>query len=51
MEELFEVVEELVSGEVLDAKDIDHELTGNNKGCRECHIMLYHAGNHSELFK
>ena len=30
--------EELASGEVLEAKYKDHDLTGSYKGCRECHI-------------
>lgn len=37
-ENLFAVVEKLASGEVLDAKYKDHDLTGSYKSCRECHI-------------
>lgn len=38
IEKLFAVVEKLASGEVLEAKYKDHDLTGSYKGCRECHI-------------
>lgn len=38
IEKLFEVVEKLACGEKLDPKYKDHELTGNFRGCRECHI-------------
>lgn len=38
IEKLFEVVERLANGETLEAKYRDHDLTGNYKGCRECHI-------------
>ncbi len=38
IEKLFEVVEKLANGEKLEAKYKDHELIGNYKGCRECHI-------------
>lgn len=38
VEKLFEVVEKLACGEKLDPKYKDHELTGNYRGCRECHI-------------
>ncbi len=37
-EKLFEVVEQLACGLPLDEKYRDHSLTGNYKGCRECHI-------------
>ena len=37
-EELFTVIEQLACGEPLDAKYRDHELFGNYKDCRECHI-------------
>lgn len=37
-EKLFAIVEKLASGEPLEAKYRDHDLTGNYKGCRECHI-------------
>ncbi len=38
LEELFKVIGELAMGEALDAKYRDHELSGNYKGTRECHI-------------
>jgi len=38
VDELFCVVEKLANGEPLEAKYRDHNLTGNYKGCRECHI-------------
>lgn len=37
-DKLFEVIEQLACGEKLDPKYRDHELTGNYRGCRECHI-------------
>ncbi len=36
-ERLFRVVERLANGETLEPKYHDHDLTGNYKGCRECH--------------
>ena len=33
------VVDTLASGEPLPAKYRDHELKGNYKGCRECHVQ------------
>lgn len=38
IEKLFSVVNILASGEPLPAKFRDHDLTGDYKGCRECHI-------------
>ena len=38
IEKLFEVVELLADGEKLDFKYKDHDLSGNYKGTRECHI-------------
>lgn len=38
LEKLFEIIDILAKGEPLDAKYRDHELTGNYKGTRECHI-------------
>lgn len=35
---LFAVIEKLANGESLEEKYRDHDLTGNYKGCRECHI-------------
>ena len=37
-DKLFEVIEQLANGESLDPKYRDHDLTGNYRGCRECHI-------------
>ncbi len=38
IDKLFAVVEKLANGEILEIKYRDHELIGNYKGCRECHI-------------
>ena len=38
IEKLFVVVELLANGEKLDFKYKDHDLSGNYKGTRECHI-------------
>ena len=38
IDKLFAVVEKLANGEILERKYRDHELTGNYKDCRECHI-------------
>lgn len=38
VEKLFEVVAKLANGEPLEHKYNDHELVGNYKGYRECHI-------------
>lgn len=32
------IVEKLANGEKLEAKYKDHLLSGNFKGCRECHV-------------
>lgn len=32
------VIEKLANGETLPEKNRDHALSGNFKGCRECHI-------------
>lgn len=37
-DELFAVIDKLANGEALEAKYRDHSLSGNYKGCRECHI-------------
>ncbi len=37
-EKLFDAIEMLANGETLPAKYRDHDLTGDYKGCRECHI-------------
>lgn len=38
LEKLYAFIEKLANGEQLEAKYRDHELIGNYKGCRECHI-------------
>lgn len=38
LDKLFEVINILANGGMLDAKYRDHDLTGNYKGTRECHI-------------
>ncbi len=38
VDKLLNVIEKLANGETLDAKFRDHPLSGNYKGCRECHI-------------
>lgn len=38
LDRLFEVVEKLANGEILEAKYRDHALIGNYKNSRECHI-------------
>ncbi len=60
------VIKKLVSDQVLEAAYNDHQLSGNWKGHRECHIesdwlliyqissddlYLERTGSHSELFK
>ncbi len=35
---LMNVIDQLAHGEVLSAKYRDHDLSGNYKGTRECHI-------------
>lgn len=37
-EKLFEIIDKLANGIDLDPRYRDHALTGNYKGCRECHI-------------
>lgn len=37
-DKLFDIVEKLANGEKLEDKHHDHSLTGDYKGCRECHI-------------
>ena len=37
-EKLYEVIEKLANGEPLEEKYRDHYLSGDYKGCRECHI-------------
>ena len=38
-ETLVEAIEKLANGEPLAEKYHDHGLTGNYRGCRECHIQ------------
>ena len=38
IDKLFAIVDVLANGESLPAKYRDHELKGDYKGCRECHI-------------
>ena len=38
LDKLFEVIDILANGGMLEAKYRDHDLTGNYKGTRECHI-------------
>ncbi len=60
------VIEKLVAGEKLEPMYRDHQLSGNWKGHRDCHIesdwiliyrteadglFLERTGSHSELFK
>lgn len=35
---LTDVIKTLANGEILPAKYRDHNLSGNNSNCRECHI-------------
>ncbi|MCK9373155.1 MAG: type II toxin-antitoxin system YafQ family toxin [Sulfuricurvum sp.] len=37
-EEVFVVIEILANGDVLPQKYKDHSLSGNYKGCKECHV-------------
>lgn len=50
IEKLLAVVERLANGEPLDEKYRDHDLSGNYKGCRECHVepdwlLIYEIDN------
>ncbi len=50
IEKLFDVIGILANGETLDEKYRDHDLSGNFKGCRECHIepdwlLIYEIDN------
>jgi len=38
IERLYAVIEKLTDEEPLEQKYRDHELSGNFKGCRECHV-------------
>ena len=65
LELLDEVITALAMGKKLPEKNRDHELSGDWRGHRECHIqpdwlliyrvegdklMLYRTGSHSDLF-
>lgn len=50
IDKLFSVVDILASGEALPAKYRDHDLSGDYRGCRECHIepdwlLIYEIDN------
>ena len=38
LDKIFLVIDKIANGEKLDEKYKDHELSGNYKGVRECHI-------------
>ena len=38
LDKLFSVISTLAEGKTLDAKYRDHDLSGNFKGTRECHV-------------
>lgn len=38
IEKLLSVIEKLADGQQLERSYRDHELVGNYKGCRECHV-------------
>lgn len=52
-ENIMQVVEFLISGKKLPEKYLDHQLTGNYKGYRECHVspdrLLIYKVNNKEL--
>ena len=63
--ELKKIISELLIGNDLPPKNQDHMLSGNYRGCRECHInpdwlliyevteneiKLIRTGSHSDLF-
>ena len=65
-EKLAEVIRLLQIPEALPPHNRDHNLIGEHRGCRECHItgdwllvyqqtekelILYRTGSHSELFR
>lgn len=53
LEELKEVINKLSKGEILPEKNKDHQLKGNLKDFRECHIrpdwLLIYQKNETEL--
>ncbi|MBR1504263.1 MAG: type II toxin-antitoxin system YafQ family toxin [Prevotella sp.] len=66
VEDLKEILKKLMNEEPIPAEYLPHKLTGNYKGCMECHIQndflliwideendiieLVRLGSHSELF-
>ena len=38
IQDITDIIKKLAAGEPLPEKHHDHTLTGNFKGCRECHI-------------
>ncbi len=38
LDKMYEIIELLANGKPLDEKNRDHALSGDYKGCRECHI-------------
>lgn len=54
IELLTEIIKKLAAGESLAEKNKDHALTGNFKGCRECHItpdwLLVYEIEKTDLF-
>ena len=66
LQKLKEVVRQIASGVMLDARHRDHALTGSRRGSRDCHVepdwlliyrkdedslYLERSGTHSDLFK
>ncbi len=66
LKKLRTIIEKLASGQLLEPKHKDHQLSGNWKGHRDCHIepdwiliyrisaddlFLERTGSHSDLFK
>ncbi|MCR5636741.1 MAG: type II toxin-antitoxin system YafQ family toxin [Clostridiales bacterium] len=50
IDKLFDIISVLADGKSLDEKYRDHDLSGNYKGCRECHIepdwlLIYEINN------
>jgi len=50
---LLEIIAMLANGETLEEKYKDHFLSGNYKGCRECHVkpdlLLIYKIDHGEV--
>ncbi len=53
MQAITDVIKKLAAGETLPPKNRDHELSGNYKGFRECHIqpdwLLIYRINNNDL--